>query len=382
MFESLVTFIRNLYQTDSFISLHEPQFLAQEKEFLIETIDSTFVSSVGSSINAFEEEISRYTGIKYSAAIVNCTSAIHLSLLLSGVEDDDEVITQSFNFIAGANAISYCRANPVFIDIDKNTLTVSSKIFEEFLDFNYEIREDGYCWNKKTNKRLMAFLPVNTYGFPSDISGLKRVCKKFNINLVEDSAESLGSFSNGKHTGSNSSLSTISFNGNKIITTGGGGMILTDDENLYLRAKHLSTTAKINHKWEFNHDEIGFNYRMPNLNAALGLAQLEMLDSFIESKRDIALKYQEWGNSESQIILKEQEDSNANYWLNCLILSNLSERNALLEYTNNNNVMTRPSWTPLHQLKMYQDCFRSDLSNTIWVHERLVNLPSSPIIKT
>lgn len=380
MFEDLVKFIRDLYQTNSFIPLHEPQFLGKEKEYLLDVIDSTFVSSVGKSVDTFEDRISNFTGIKYATATVNCTSAIHLSLLLAGVKEEDEVITQSFNFIAGANAISYCRADPVFVDIDRDSLTMSPIKLENFLKTNYEIREDGRCWNRVTNKRLVACLPMNSYGFPTDINGLKKICDDFHIKLIEDSAESLGSFCKSRHTGSESILSTLSFNGNKIITTGGGGMILTNDKNLHNKAKHLSTTAKLPHRWEFNHDEIGFNFRMPNLNAALGLAQLEMIEDFIISKRDIALKYQEWGIKNNLVFIKEQEGSKSNYWLNCLMTEDRHERDSLLEYTNSNNVMTRPSWTPLHLLGMYEKNFKSDLKDTVWVHERLINLPSSPIL--
>jgi perosamine synthetase len=380
MFEDLVKFIKDLYQTNSFIPLHEPKFIGKEKEYLLDVIDSTFVSSVGKSINIFEESISNYTGIKYATATVNCTSAIHLSLLLAGVKEEDEVITQSFNFVAGANAISYCRAHPVFVDIDKDSLTMSPVKLKYFLETNYEIREDGKCWNRVTNKRLTACLPMNSYGFPADVKGLKKICDDFQIKLLEDSAESLGSFQDNKHSGSESMISTLSFNGNKIITTGGGGMILTNDLSIHNKAKHLSTTAKLPHKWEFNHDEIGFNFRMPNLNAALGLAQLEMLEDFITSKREIAFKYQEWGRKKDLVFIKEKEGTKSNYWLNCLMTENLQERDSLLEYTNSNNVMSRPSWTPLHLLEMYSKNFKSDLKDTIWVHERLINLPSTPIL--
>ncbi len=382
MFEDLVKFIKDLYQTNSFIPLHEPKFIGKEKEYLLDVIDSTYVSSVGESIKIFEEGISNFTSIKYAAAIVNCTSAIHLSLLLAGVEEEDEVVTQSFNFIAGANAISYCKAHPVFVDIDKDSLTLSPTKLKDFLEANYEIRDDGKCWNRLTNRRLTACMPMNTYGFPADAQGLKKICDDYRIKLIEDSAESLGSFHDNKHTGTESYISTLSFNGNKIITTGGGGMILTNNHSIYNKAKHLSTTAKLPHKWEFNHDQIGFNFRMPNLNAALGLAQLEMLEHFIASKREIAFKYQEWGRDKDLVFIKEKEGSKSNYWLNCLMTENRQERDSLLEYTNSNNVMSRPSWTPLHLLEMYSKNFKSDLKDTMWVHERLINLPSTPILNS
>ena len=379
MFDKFATFVRELYQTSSFIPLHEPSFRGNEKKFLIDVVDSTFVSSVGESVTEFENKISDFTGIKYAVAIVNCTSALHLALLLAKVEKDTEVLTQSLNFIAGCNAINYCNAKPVFIDVDQEKLSICPDSLDSFLNDHCEVRNDGHCWNKHTNNRVSACLPMNTYGFPSDTIRLKEICMKFNIPLIEDSAESLGSFSLQKHTGSNSLLSTLSFNGNKIITTGGGGMILTESEDLYKKAKHLSTTAKLEHSWHFIHDQVGFNYRMPNLNAALGLAQLELLPDFIESKRSIAEEYQNWGRENGVIFLKDTKDSKSNYWLNCMMLSNLEERDKFLAYTNENNIMTRPTWKPMHQLDLYKNCLHYGLPNTESIHKRLVNVPSSPI---
>ena len=379
MFESFLRFVRELYQTNSFIPLHEPTFKGNEKKYLDEVIDSTYVSSVGESVIELEQKISEYVGIEYAVAVVNCTSALHLSLVLSNVEQGTEVLTQSLNFIAGCNAISYCKAHPVFLDIDKKTLSLSPVALESFLHENSEIRDDGFCWNKTTQNRISACLPMNTYGFPCQSEQLNEICKKFNISLIEDSAESLGSFSNGKHTGFNSTLSTLSFNGNKIITTGGGGMILTDSKDIYDKAKHLSTTAKINHAWHFIHDEIGYNYRMPNLNAALGLAQFERISEMLDSKREIAKAYHAWGAENEVLFVKEPEGAKANYWLNCMIMEDLDQRNKFLTFTKNNDVMTRPSWKPMHQLDLYKDCHKSNLKNTEWIHERLINLPSTPI---
>jgi len=379
MFDNFIKFVRELYQTSSFIPLHEPSFSGNEKKYLSEVIDSTYVSSVGESIVEFESKIAQYVGIEFAVAVVNCTSALHLSLLLSDVTEGTEVITQSLNFVAGSNAISYCKAKPVFIDISKRSLSMSPESLQSFLDDNCEVRDDGLCWNKITGNRVSACLPMNTYGFVSDAVRLNKLCEQFNIPLVEDSAESLGSFYKNKHTGSESSLSTISFNGNKVITTGGGGMILTNNENLYKKAKHISTTAKLNHKWNFNHNEIGYNYRMPNLNAALGLAQLENLEAFLHSKRLIAEAYQAWGKSNGFSFVKEEDHTQANYWLNCMLLDNLSDRDEFLEYTNHNKVMTRPSWIPMHRLEIYKDCLALDMKNTDWIHDRLVNVPSSPI---
>ncbi len=379
MFENFLKFVRELYQTNSFIPLHEPTFTGNEKKYLNDVIDSTYVSSVGESVNEFEQKISEYTGISYATAVVNCTAALHLSLLLSNVEEGTEVLTQSLNFVAGCNAISYCSARPVFLDIDKKNLSLSPAALELFLNENSEIRDDGSCWNKITQRRISACLPMNTYGFPCHSEHLNLICKKFNIPLIEDAAESLGSFLDEKHTGSESRLSTLSFNGNKIITTGGGGMILTDSRDLYDKAKHLSTTAKKDHSWHFIHDEIGYNYRMPNLNAALGLAQFERLSEMLESKREIAKAYQLWGEENDVLFIKEQEGSRANYWLNCMIVEDLDQRNEFLTFTKKNDLMTRPSWKPMHQLDLYKDCLKFNLNNTEWIHDRLINVPSTPI---
>ncbi|RPF75005.1 MAG: LegC family aminotransferase [Rickettsiales bacterium TMED289] len=379
MFKDFVSFVRKIYQTSSFIPLHEPSFFGNEKKYLSEAIDSTYVSSVGEKIVDFEKQISQYTSIDYSIAVVNCTSALHLSLILSEVNEGSEVLTQSLNFVAGCNAISYCNASPVFIDIDKNSLCMSADSLRLFFEENCEIRDDGFCWNKKTGKRVSACLPMNTYGFPSDAKKLNNICKNYNVPLIEDSAESLGSFSNGSHVGSESIISTLSFNGNKIITTGGGGMILTNNEDIFKRARHISTTSKLNHRWHFNHDEIGYNYRMPNLNAALGIAQLEKLDEFLIKKRRLAQEYHKWGERNGVEFIKDKKSNSSNYWLNCMLVENVFERDKFLKYTNDNKIMTRPTWIPMHKIEMYRLCFRMDLSTTDWIHDRLINVPSSPI---
>lgn len=379
MYENFVKFVREIYHKSSFIPLHEPQFVGNEKKYLSDAIDSTYVSSVGDKINEFEKLISEYTSINYSVALVNCTSALHLSLILSKVSEGSEVLTQSFNFIAGCNAISYCNAKPVFIDIDKDSLGMSVDALLSFFEENCEIRNDGFCWNKKTGNKVSACLPMNTYGFPSNAKKLNKICRLYNVPLLEDSAESLGSFVNKKHVGSESVISTLSFNGNKIITTGGGGMILTNDENIYDRAKHISKTSKINHRWHFNHDEIGYNYRMPNLNAALGIAQFEKLDDFLIKKRDLAIEYQNWGEKHGVEFIKDKKNISSNYWLNCMLVEDVIERDKFLKYTNDNKIMTRPSWIPMHKLEMFKHCLCMDLSNTDWIHDRLINVPSSPI---
>jgi len=380
MFESFVGFVKELYNTNDYIPLHEPRFLGNEKKYVLEAIDSTFVSSVGEFVDKFEDEVSKYTGVKYAIATVNGTSALHIALKLAGVEQDTEVITQSLTFVATCNAIYYCGGIPVFVDVSKSTLGLSPQSLENFLLDNCEIRDDGYCWNKSKNRRISACLPMHTFGFPSELDEIKSICDRFNIKIVEDAAESLGSFYKGKHTGSDGLFSILSFNGNKIVTTGGGGMILTDNEELARRAKHITTTSKILHQWAIEHDEVGFNYRMPNLNAALGVAQMESLPVYVKSKRWIAKQYQNWGKENGMQFLKEPLDTCSNYWLNVVITENKIQRDSLLEITNSNNIMTRPIWTPIHKLKIYQDSQFYDMTNTEWLYERLVNVPSSVVM--
>ena len=379
MFDEFTNFVRDLYGTEGLIPLHEPTFSEKEKKFLVDVINSTFVSSIGKSVSEFEKKVASYMGIKHAVAVVNGTAALHLALKVSDVEENSEVITQSLSFVATCNAIRYCNAYPAFIDIDKENLTVSPETVKTFLNKFAEIRRDGHCWNKKSNRKISALLLVNTYGFPTDTLKIKKICSKFKIPVIEDCAESLGSFIRNNHCGINADISTLSFNGNKIITTGGGGMILTNNSKIAKQAKHLSTTARISHKWKFAHDQIGYNYRMPNLNAALGLAQFHSLQKFIKSKRLIAEKYQKWGERFGLNFVKEDNLSKANYWLNCLILKNKREKESFIKFTQENGIMTRPTWTPMHRLKIYQDSFKDNLENTDWISERLVNVPSSPI---
>ena len=379
MFDDFVSFVQDMYETSEFIPLHAPKFNGNEKKYVLEAIDSTFVSSVGSFVDEFEKKMAEYTGVKYAVAMVNGTSALHISLLLSGVQKNTEVITQSLTFVATCNAIKYCGANPVFIDVNKETLGLSPDSLKLFLEEFCENREDGYCWNKLTNKKISACLPMHTFGFPVQLNEIKKICDLYNIELVEDMAESLGSFYNGEHTGGIGKLSALSFNGNKVITSGGGGMILTDDEALAIRAKHLSTTSKTEHQWFFSHDEIAYNYRMPNLNAALGFAQLEALSGKLKSKRSIAKKYQTWGSDNGLKFMTEPVNTKSNYWLNSAITENQEQRDLMLKVTNENKVMTRPSWTPMHQLKMNCNYYKDQMINTNWLYERLVNVPSSPL---
>ena len=380
MFDDLINFIKELYPKEDRIPLHRPQFLGNEIKYLTKTINSTYVSSVGRYVDDFEKSVAKYTKSTFAVATVNGTSALHIALLLAGVKKGDEVITQSLTFVATCNAIRYCNADPVFVDVSKNTLGLSEQSLKFFLEQNCEIRDDGFCWNKNTNKIIKACLPMHTYGFPAELDSINNLCQIYNINLVEDAAESLGSIYKEKHTGTIGKISALSFNGNKIITTGGGGMLLTDDKTLAEKAKHITTTSKIKHRWAFEHDEIGYNYRLPNLNAALGLAQMEILPKILESKRIISKKYFEWGKKNGIEFIKDRKNTKSNFWLNTIKTNSLSERNKILEHTNNNGVMTRPVWAPMHKMKIYEKCEKMDLSNTEWLCDRLINVPSSPIL--
>lgn len=373
---SLIDFIRQIYQTTEFIPLHEPRFNEREKALVMDCLDSTFVSSVGKYVDEFEKQIASYTGSKYAVATVNGTSALHVSLLLAGVVRDTEVITQSLSFIATCNAISYCGATPIFVDVDRKTLGLSVESLNAFLE-EYGQLKNGQCFNKKTKKRLSACVPMHTFGHPCEIDKIKFICDSWHIPLVEDAAESLGSFYKEQHTGTFGQMGAISFNGNKIITAGGGGAIITNDENLAKKAKHITTTAKVSHKWEFNHDMIGFNYRMPNLNAALLCAQLEKLHFFVDNKRQTANMYQDFCNQNGLNFVHEPDNSQSNYWLNAVLLNDLAEQQNFLEYANQQSVMTRPVWKLLNTLPMFQNSFAMPLENSQWLADRLVNIPSS-----
>jgi perosamine synthetase len=378
--ENLVGFVRDLYRTEEFIPLHAPIFQGNEKRYLLEAMDSTFVSSVGEYVDAFEQTVVNFTGAKHAIATVNGTAALHVALKLSGVEPACEVITQSLTFVATCNAIRYCEAVPVFVDVDEQTLALSANSLESFLEEFGEVRDDGYCWNRQSNRRILACLPMHTFGFPADLDAIKRICDRFRIVLVEDAAESLGSQYKKKHTGLVGLASAVSFNGNKIITTGGGGMILTNDSELAVRAKHLTTTAKRPHKWDFVHDEIAYNYRLPNLNAALGVAQMEMLQRYLKSKREIADAYHQWGRLYDVEFVRESVATTANYWLNALVANDRTQRDEILQVTNAMNIMTRPAWTPMHRLEINKGCQFHSMVNTDYLFDRLINVPSSAIL--
>ena len=378
-FEGVTVFIQKIYKTTGFIPLHEPKFLGNEKKYLNECVDSTFVSSVGKFVDKFEEKIANYTGVKYAIATSNGTSALHVSLLLANVGCGDEVITQPLTFVATCNSISYCGANPVFVDVDKDTMGLSPSALKDFLENNASIINQQ-CVNNKTGKVIKACVPMHTFGHPCRIDEIKDICDKYHIFLIEDAAESLGSMYKNKHTGTYGQIGTMSFNGNKIITAGSGGCIITDDEELAKKAKHLTTTAKVPHKWDFYHDMVGYNYRMPNLNAALLVAQLENLDSFINSKCKLAEIYKDFFNNVDYIFFKEPAGGKSNYWLNSIILKNKQQRDEFLNATNSQNVMTRPIWILMNKLPMFEHAQCGDLKNSEWLEERVVNIPSSAIL--
>jgi aminotransferase in exopolysaccharide biosynthesis len=378
MTESLIKYIRELYhEPTAFLPLHEPRFIGNERKYVVDAIDSTFVSSVGAYVDRFEEMMCNITGCKYAVATVNGTNALHLALLLLGVKPGDEVITQPLTFIATANAISYAQATPHFVDVNKSNLGLCPAILEQHLSQIATVK-DGVCFNKKTGNRISACIPMHTFGIPARIEELVKVCKKYNIQLIEDAAESLGSYVNGQHTGTFGKIGTFSFNGNKTVTAGGGGALVTNDESLAKQAKHLSTQAKIPHKWNYNHDQIGYNYRMPNLNAALVCAQLEQLDFFVENKRELHTLYDTFFSKYEEVqLINAAEKHAANYWLNAIILKDKIARDHFLQKTNESGIMTRPIWTLMNKLVMFKDCPSSNLANAEWLEERVVNITSS-----
>ena len=373
----IVDFIKKTFNTNEFISLHEPRFNGNEKKYLNDCIDSTFVSSVGKYVDQFEKEYAKKVGSKYAIATVNGTSALHISLILADVQKDDEVITQPLTFIATCNAISYIGAKPIFVDVDLDTMGLSPDSLKSFLELNCEIKEN-ICINKTTGKTIKACVPMHTFGHPCKIDEIKEICDKWNIVLVEDAAESLGSYYKKRHTGTFGKVGAFSFNGNKIITSGGGGVIVTDNEILAKRAKHLTTTAKIPHPYEYVHDEIGYNYRMPNLNAALLVAQLEQLEYFLKSKRELASNYKGFFDTQEEIdFIIEPTDADSNYWLQAVIVKDLSKRDEFLEFTNTNGVMSRPIWKLMNELEMFKNAQCTSLINAKYLEERVVNIPSS-----
>lgn len=396
MYQNIIGFIKDLYDNQEFVPLSVPKFIGNEKKYLNECIDTTFVSSVGKFVDRFEEDMAAYTGAKRAVVCVSGTNALHMSLMLVGVKRDDEVLTQALTFIATCNALSYIGAHPVFIDVDRSTMGLSPDAMKEWLQKNAEVRkntriheldkshdfafqEDEYaCYNKNTGRRIKACVPMHTFGHPVRIEEIAALCKEWHIELVEDAAESIGSKYKGQHTGTFGKIGAISFNGNKTITTGGGGMMLFNDEELGAFAKHITTQAKIPHRWEFRHDHIGYNYRMPNINAALGCAQLENLDAYVADKRATAAAYSDYfKNVDGIAFFTEPENSFSNYWLNAVVLPDHDKQLEFLQETNDHGVMTRPIWELMNRLPMFEHCENDGLKNTIFFADRVVNIPSS-----
>ena len=374
--QKTISFIQDTFNTKEFIPLHEPRFQGNEKKYLNNTIDSTFVSSVGAYVDRFEAMMQEITNTEKAVAVVNGTSGIQVALRLVGVNKGDEVLTQALTFVATANAIAYNAAKPVFIDVDRDTMGLSPKALNDFLDEFGELREDG-CYNKKTGNKIAACLPMHTFGFPVRIDEIVKICTNWKIPVVEDAAESLGSEFKGKSTGSFGEVGVFSFNGNKIVTCGGGGAIVSNNIELGEKAKYLTTTAKKPHSYEYYHDELGYNYRMPNLNAALACAQLENLQSFIKNKRELAENYAHFFKDQGVKFRTEMPNTTANYWLMCLELENKQQRDFFLKETNDAGVMTRPIWQLMYKLPMYRDCFKDGQENAEFLEDRIVNIPSS-----
>lgn len=362
-----------------FVPLHEPTFNEKELEYVTDCVKTGWVSSVGAYVTRFEEDLAKYVGVKRAVAVVNGTAALHIALKVAGVEADDEVLMPSLTFIATANAVTYCNAIPHFIDVHEDTLGVDPFKLDTYLTDIAEIR-NGELYNKESNRRIKALVPMHTFGHAVHVDELLALAEKYHLVIVEDAAESLGTYYKGKHTGSFGKVNAMSFNGNKIITTGGGGAILTDDEELADFAKHLTTTAKVAHKWEYVHDEIGYNYRMPNLNAALGCAQLEKIDKFLSNKKQLITKYEKLvADLEGVHLFQQPLHSNSNYWLQTLVLDDSLNRDDVLAFLNEHGVMSRPIWQPMHELEMFKACPMMDLAVTEMLKKRIVNIPSTPI---
>lgn len=374
--QQTIDFIKTLYPDKKSIGLHEPVFIGNEKKYVEKCIDSTFVSSVGEYVVQFEKDMVNFTKIPYAVACCNGTAALHVALMLCDVKDGDEVLTQALTFVATANAISYCRAHCVFIDSDKDRLGMSAEDLKNFLNEFGDVRNDGFCYNKKTGRRIKACVPMHVFGHPVDLKKIKSICDQFHISLIEDAAESIGSYYDGKHTGSIGDVSILSFNGNKTITTGGGGMVVTNSEKLALKAKHLTTTAKKPHAYEFAHDMVGYNYRLPNINAALGCAQMEYLPKILENKAETANRYEVFFKEIGLKFIEQPSDSRSNYWLNAIMVDSRTERDEFLELTNASGVMTRPVWKLMSELDHFKTAQATELKNAKLIQDRLINIPS------
>lgn len=372
-FQHIIDKVQELYGSKP-NPLHIPTFISNERENLVECIDSTFVSSVGKFVDDFEKNMAEYTGSKYAVAVMNGTAALQLAMVVAGVEKNTEVITQSLSFVATANAILYIGASPIFIDVDKDKWSLSPDAISKFLNENTEKKGDA-TYNKTTGKRIAAIVPMHTFGAMGRIEEIQAICEEWNIPLVEDAAESLGSTKNGKHAGTYGTVSAVSFNGNKIMTTGGGGIILTDNHEIAKKAKHLSTTAKDAHAWEYHHSEMGYNFRMPNINAALGCAQLEKLPKVLQNKRKTGNEYTAFFQENN--IPHLEFNTTDNYWLNTILLENKTERNEFLQFAHDNKIFARPIWNLLNELPYLNHYQTDDLTNSRFLSDRAVNLPSS-----
>jgi aminotransferase in exopolysaccharide biosynthesis len=374
--KEITAYIKNLYPNQTPVLLHCPEFFGNEKRYLEECIDTKYVSYIGRFVAGMEDKIKEITGAKFAVALVNGTSALHILLLAIGIRPGDEIITQSLSFVATSAAIVHAQGIPVFVDVEQNTLGMSPDSLNDFLA-EYATIADGKCFNRKTGKQIKAVIPMHTFGHPVRIDEIQKICDKYSLLLIEDSAESLGSFFNGKHTGTFGMASILSFNGNKLATTGGGGMVITNDEAIANKIRYISTTAKRPHRWEFYHDEVGYNLRMPSLNAAVGLAQLEYFDRILENKRKTARIYQQFFNKIGIKFITEPDKAKSNYWLNAILFDDRKQRDEFLEYSNDNDVQTRPAWTLLHTLPPYQHCQHTEVPNAEYIADRLVNIPSS-----
>ena len=378
--KELVRKIKEIYPGETPVPLHAPRFLGNEKKYLTECIDSTFVSYVGEFVSRFENQMQKFTGIKHAVAMVNGTAALQMSLLAAGIKPGDEVITQALTFVATANGIVHAGGIPTFIDVDRDSLGMSPTALKEYLSLFGERRADG-TFNKTNGRRIFAVMPMHTFGLVCRIQELSTICKEWNIELIEDTAESLGSRFNGNHTGTLSRACCLSFNGNKPVTTGGGGMLLTNDDKIAEKARHISTTAKRKHPYEFFHDELGWNLRLPNVNAAIGCAQMDRIEEILSNKRETAETYKYWAQSNDIDFITELSGTQSNYWLNAILMSDKVERDDFLLFSNENGVQTRPVWTLMNKLPMYKNSLHGSLANSEWLEERIVNLPSSVRLK-
>jgi aminotransferase in exopolysaccharide biosynthesis len=377
LFAHIIEFIKELYPNENPVPLHVPRFSGNEKKYLIDCIDTTYVSYVGQYVTRFEDAIRRFTGAKYAVAVYSGTAALHVALLLVEVAPGDEVITQALTFVATANAISHCGAKPVFVDVERLTLGLDPEKLNDFLISNGILKSDGKCYNKTTGRKIAACVPMHTFGHPVRIDQVIEICQRYQIPVVEDAAEALGSFYKGQHVGTWGDIGILSFNGNKPVTTGGGGMIITNDETHAAKAKHLTATAKQPHPWKFVHDDVGYNYRLPNINAAVGCAQMECFAEVLENKRITAQMYKQFFQDIGIPFISEPAHARSNYWLNAIVLKDRQEREQFLIYSTEKGIQARPVWTLMPHLTMYRRCQCTTLETAQWLEDRLVNIPSS-----